>query len=285
MSERASRSRPSCRRWRRSVLDSCPESRYVSGLFGSWSCSYKFSGLVVSLLYLHPRFPMSSSTSKNKRRSNLPPPPSTGLFSIAEHELNPGHRVISTRTQVASADGRRFKARVDTQPAPPSPEQPGSPALAEEDLVWNAEHETAADSLARLSETNGDDVSSQSLAAGPRTFATLVSELLAYLCPLFNMSLQTHDKVLLEWKAERQAFLDEVLRLEGLRGQQLENLCPLCRSAASCNTPEIRCEDCWGGAVICRACCLAGHANQPFHKLQVCLYAFLVLSSAVDVYF
>lgn len=79
---------------------------------------------------------------------------------------------------------------------------------------------------------------------------------------------QEHDSVLRQWETEKEDWLDELLRLEGLRGASLDE-CEGCHSRAEDSRPEYRCEDCFLPQFICRACCLAGHHSHPFHRIKV----------------
>lgn len=66
----------------------------------------------------------------------------------------------------------------------------------------------------------------------------------------------------------RDSYLDEMLTCEG-RGVYIDDdVCPLCKEGA----PEIRCRDCFGGALICRDCILKTHAARPLHRIQVCSF-------------
>ena len=79
--------------------------------------------------------------------------------------------------------------------------------------------------------------------------------------------LQTHDPVLLDWASHRELYLDELLRLHGWRGAG-RHACPTCPVGRD-GIPEIRCQDCIGGRVVCQACCLSAHEDNPFHCIQV----------------
>ncbi|KAF7796504.1 hypothetical protein EIP86_007682 [Pleurotus ostreatoroseus] len=78
----------------------------------------------------------------------------------------------------------------------------------------------------------------------------------------------THDPALQRWaEKHRSLFLEELLRLEGLRGST-ENQCSLCRS--SCGDGMFVCSDCFGGCYkfMCRSCCLDAHRANPFHRIK-----------------
>lgn len=74
--------------------------------------------------------------------------------------------------------------------------------------------------------------------------------------------------MLRQWETEKQDWLDELLRLEGLRGSSAEE-CEGCNSQAEDRRPEYRCEDCFLPQFVCRVCCLAAHRAHPFHRIKV----------------
>ncbi|GJF00432.1 CxC2 domain-containing protein [Phanerochaete sordida] len=94
-----------------------------------------------------------------------------------------------------------------------------------------------------------EEVSNEHEEGRQKTFATL-----------------EHDRTLREWSGQLQKFLDELLRLEGLRGANRE-VCPLC-NPVSVAKPEYRCTDCFGGRLICHGCCLRAHQDHPLHRVQ-----------------
>ncbi|KAJ7018041.1 hypothetical protein C8F04DRAFT_899467, partial [Mycena alexandri] len=59
-------------------------------------------------------------------------------------------------------------------------------------------------------------------------------------------------------------FLREVLRLEGPRDAS-EEFCPSCGT----ENPTIRCKQCFGGELFCVGCCVAMHAANPLHIINV----------------
>ncbi|GJF00735.1 CxC2 domain-containing protein [Phanerochaete sordida] len=75
-----------------------------------------------------------------------------------------------------------------------------------------------------------------------------------------------HDSTLREWTNHTERFLDELLRLEGLRGAS-PTVCSLCPASQS-GVPQYRCSDCFGGRLVCRGCCLRVHHDQPFHRIK-----------------
>lgn len=66
-----------------------------------------------------------------------------------------------------------------------------------------------------------------------------------------------------EWTLQRDAYLEEMLRLDGLRGLKAE-----CSSCAS-NSDVFRCRDCSGDVLWCKDCCVGAHATLPFHAIEV----------------
>ena len=75
---------------------------------------------------------------------------------------------------------------------------------------------------------------------------------------------QERDAFLQEWILQQDTFLDEMLRLEGLRDASA-------RSCAACwNEGQLyRCADCTGDRLLCGKCCLAQHVYLPFHVIEV----------------
>lgn len=64
-------------------------------------------------------------------------------------------------------------------------------------------------------------------------------------------------------------FLRELLRWDG-RGDQMHTLhCPNCEGAAE---PTVRCEDCYGGILVCVKCAVKIHRHHPTHRVEVSSY-------------
>ena len=59
-----------------------------------------------------------------------------------------------------------------------------------------------------------------------------------------------------------------MLRLEGWRGHE-RGQCSTCPPEQR-NIPTVRCDDCWTDTVLCRACCVSKHAENPLHRVKVC---------------
>jgi hypothetical protein len=69
----------------------------------------------------------------------------------------------------------------------------------------------------------------------------------------------------------RDEYLDECNRLEG-RGNPSARQCLGCQSIEPSFRGEatLRCEDCWGGQLFCKTCCLEQHRTHPLHRIKVC---------------
>jgi hypothetical protein len=90
------------------------------------------------------------------------------------------------------------------------------------------------------------------------------------------------DEPLKQWTKDcRDEYLDEFIRLEG-RGNFTAENCPSCKRAANSNTFQgllgaeqelgvaaIRCNDCFGGELLCEACCVGDHVHNPLHMIEV----------------
>ncbi|RDX43071.1 hypothetical protein OH76DRAFT_1458528 [Lentinus brumalis] len=70
------------------------------------------------------------------------------------------------------------------------------------------------------------------------------------------------DRPILQWAAEAEAFLAELLRLEG-RGDYNT---PFCHCGA--HGPLFRCEDCHDVRLHCQQCILGAHDAHPLHRLR-----------------
>jgi hypothetical protein len=88
---------------------------------------------------------------------------------------------------------------------------------------------------------------------------------------LRRLTLGLQDAPLLDWAGQgkgdpgfRDEYLAEMLRLEGRGNGQLQG-CMSCSSAEGL----YRCEDCLGGILECRSCCLQRHRYLPLHIIQV----------------
>ncbi|KAF7799366.1 hypothetical protein EIP86_010598 [Pleurotus ostreatoroseus] len=88
-----------------------------------------------------------------------------------------------------------------------------------------------------------------------------------------------HDAVLNAWARDKEKFLFELVRLQGLRGAD-PSRCARC-TPVSTSTPsgnvhappsqiraEYRCRDCVPGELLCRGCLLHVHTLHPFHRVE-----------------
>ena len=72
------------------------------------------------------------------------------------------------------------------------------------------------------------------------------------------------DDPLLLWRAKRDLFLEEFIRLEG-RGATANDRCELCRKEGT-----HRCLDCIAIRLLCTGCLSRVHSFNPFHAVEVC---------------
>ena len=79
------------------------------------------------------------------------------------------------------------------------------------------------------------------------------------------LRIPSQDRPLLQWIPEVDAYLDELLRLEG-RGCYTEAGCCCGGEDAAA---VYRCEDCCDLRLYCKTCVVSSHAAHPLHRLQV----------------
>ena len=73
----------------------------------------------------------------------------------------------------------------------------------------------------------------------------------------------------------RDKFLQEMLRLDGLRGDDA-SFCRRCgKDQTAANAALYRCKDCLGGELSCAECCVLAHAENPFHRVSVSTTVFV----------
>ena len=88
--------------------------------------------------------------------------------------------------------------------------------------------------------------------------------------PLSLHNLTVHpaiqDNPLLLWMAERDTFLNELIRLEGTGDFTTNGKCELCR-----NDGTYRCLDCHAVQSLCGGCLSRVHSFNPFHIVEVSL--------------
>ncbi|KAJ7201967.1 hypothetical protein B0H12DRAFT_1036111, partial [Mycena haematopus] len=80
-------------------------------------------------------------------------------------------------------------------------------------------------------------------------------------------------------RLQRDIFLIQLLRREG-RGAAADKPCPNCLDAA--NPPLFRCQECAGGVLLCRGCCVDKHADNPLHVIQEWNGVYFVKTSLRD---
>jgi len=81
------------------------------------------------------------------------------------------------------------------------------------------------------------------------------------------ISFVIQDNPLRKWRDnDRDAFLQELIRLDGRGDSAVAATCGLCQEVE----PSVRCEDCFGGLMFCRRCTVDLHACNPLHRIEVC---------------
>ncbi|KAH6903662.1 hypothetical protein BKA70DRAFT_1227593 [Coprinopsis sp. MPI-PUGE-AT-0042] len=71
-----------------------------------------------------------------------------------------------------------------------------------------------------------------------------------------------------DWIPRKQAFLDELLRHDGLADSLDRQSCVSC-SPTSPSMGMFKCTDCWDGPLLlCQDCLISKHANQPLHRIE-----------------
>lgn len=88
--------------------------------------------------------------------------------------------------------------------------------------------------------------------------------LYGFLLVLFEVDL------LAEWIRKRDIFMDEMLRREGLAGQEKDSKCSRCNEADGI----LRCKDCTGSLLMCAGCMCETHAAEPLHRIEVRFFSF-----------
>lgn len=72
--------------------------------------------------------------------------------------------------------------------------------------------------------------------------------------------------------------MHEDLRHDGRGNAYGVEVCPLCSDSAREvaeveRSPVFRCEECMGGLMECRDCCLTRHARLPLHRIEVSFFS------------
>ncbi|KAH6888247.1 hypothetical protein BKA70DRAFT_1443241 [Coprinopsis sp. MPI-PUGE-AT-0042] len=72
-----------------------------------------------------------------------------------------------------------------------------------------------------------------------------------------------------DWIPRKQAFLDELLRHDGLADSLDRQSCASC-SPTSPSMGMFKCTECWDGPLLlCQDCLISKHANQPLHRVEM----------------
>ncbi|KAF7792136.1 hypothetical protein EIP86_003166 [Pleurotus ostreatoroseus] len=183
---------------------------------------------------------------------------------IEEEELS--HAFSTVVSDTVSADGRRVKRTTHSILTPISPPKKRT-RRADLEL-----HEPDEDVSISLEHEDGlfDDITIQieppkhKKRRNNRYFVSTVCTILWY-AGWTNLAFkQEHDAFLSEWVDQRDRFLDELLRLEGLR--DVKTVCAGCQVDVS--AAAVRCKDCSGGQLFCASCCVSAHERLPFHVVE-----------------
>ncbi|KAF7342850.1 CxC2 domain-containing protein [Mycena sanguinolenta] len=87
--------------------------------------------------------------------------------------------------------------------------------------------------------------------------------------------LEPSDKTMHKWmRTLRDIYLIQLLRRDGC-GDANRDLCPRCNM----EIPKYRCQECTGGALLCRDCCVKEHATNPLHVIFEWTGIFFVKTS------
>lgn len=85
-----------------------------------------------------------------------------------------------------------------------------------------------------------------------------------------------------DWIPHRQKYLDELLRIEGLGEEAQPPRCPCC-PPESASEGKYKCEDCFGGALLCEKCTVEKHKFLPLHRLLVSSLCSVLLEKISNV--
>ncbi|TDL14888.1 hypothetical protein BD410DRAFT_704248, partial [Rickenella mellea] len=69
---------------------------------------------------------------------------------------------------------------------------------------------------------------------------------------------------LVEWTRQRDEYLDEMIRLDGLGSDSAPLSCAYCGLEGRC-----RCLDCFNSRIMCDGCARSKHKHNPFHRIEV----------------
>lgn len=162
----------------------------------------------------------------------------------------------STARSVTSTAGSSNRIREDHRPLPPpSPEK------------WRARAQDDFDALMNI-DTWGEGP--PLIAEGPAAIKIRKAKRYEKAVGPFNLFHSTpltpssQDNPVKTWIPHRDQYLDRMMRLEG-RGAWWTKGCAQCKES----NPTWRCEDCFGGRMLCMSCCISRHQDEPLHLLQV----------------
>ncbi|KAF7792933.1 hypothetical protein EIP86_004036 [Pleurotus ostreatoroseus] len=173
---------------------------------------------------------------------------------------------LTGRTHVAHVDRvleKRFRTEVQREnvlfTVPPAADQvsPPVPPLPHLNFSSVIDDDASLVDIAAWAQSRRQDRAKKKTKVKDGSFATL-----------------EHDPVLTAWALEKDKFLLEFARLQGLRGAD-PNICPRCTSQPSATTSathprcaEYRCKDCSPAELLCRECFVHLHILHPFHRVE-----------------
>ncbi|KAF7345205.1 CxC2 domain-containing protein [Mycena sanguinolenta] len=211
--------------------------------------------------------------ASNRTRPRRKVTPATSNFSVSTHRFNvsdlvtpPEAAPITSYVDRLSANGRgmiRQAVRVN----PPSPLKRARLGDIRAD---------DGDSTPQRSPTIEEDPDRYTMA--PDEAALDDDPPLPSLPRLRNPKrLEPSDKTLNRWmRLLRDIYLAQMLRRDGC-GDASSSVCPRCGDAA--RMPYYRCQECMGGLLLCDACCLDAHAENPLHIIYQWTGVFFVKTS------
>ncbi|KAJ7500476.1 hypothetical protein B0H11DRAFT_1714588, partial [Mycena galericulata] len=82
------------------------------------------------------------------------------------------------------------------------------------------------------------------------------------------------------WIPRRDDYCDAMLRLKG-RGAWWSNGCARCGD----RTPNWRCQDCFGNRMLCTACMIEKHRDEPLHLFEVSQHYMEEIHEQTEDYF
>ncbi|KZP16524.1 hypothetical protein FIBSPDRAFT_957932 [Athelia psychrophila] len=85
-----------------------------------------------------------------------------------------------------------------------------------------------------------------------------------------------------EWLPHRQTYLDEFIRLEGLGDEEELTPCSHCPESHTA-LAEYKCQDCFGGEMLCKQCMANTHVFSPFHNILQWTGSFFSKTSLYEI--